>query len=146
MPRGRPKERLRAGRGDRGPQKPPEISPRRDFLLPPFFLPSFVVLSSLLLMPLQSTGKASIVIKEPRATAFCNKEVNNFSHSAVLSSIRIHSSHSFILSTQLNIQVGRILRWPPRYRPPGLNTLSAWCGWTHEHGRTLLPWLCYLVS
>lgn len=123
-------ERLRAGRVDRGPQKPREISPRCDFLLLPFFLPSFVVLSSLLLMPLQSTGKVSIVIKEPLATAFCYKELNNFSHStiklvAVVSSIRIHSSHSFILSTQLNIQVGRILRWPPRYRPPGLYTLSS---------------------
>lgn len=147
MPRGKCKERgSEAGGGGRGPQKPPEISPRRDFLLPPFFLPSFVVLSSLLLMPLQSTRKASIVIKEPRATAFCNKELNNFSHSAVLSSTRIHSSHSCILSTQLNIPVGRILRWPPRSRPAGLYTRSSWCGWAHEYGRASLPWLCCLVS
>lgn len=71
------------------------------------------------------------MIKKPLATAFCNKELGNFSHStlqlvAVLSSIRIHSSHWFILSTWLNILVGGILRWPPTYLPPGQYTLSSW--------------------
>lgn len=52
VPRSRSEERLTAGRVGIGPRRPPEISPRRDFLLLPFFLPSFGTVSFLLLMPL----------------------------------------------------------------------------------------------
>ena len=59
---------------------PSEISPRCGFLLPLLFLPSFLAVSSLLLLPLYSPRKQlTQVIMKLLATAFCNKEFSTFS-------------------------------------------------------------------
>lgn len=98
VPRSRTEERLRAWRVGKSSLEPQsKISPRHFFL--PFFLCGCFFSSAYAFVV---AGNSSLVIKNLPTTAFCNKELNTFSHSAiklvaVLSSIRIHSSHSFIL-------------------------------------------------
>lgn len=136
-------------------QPPPEIGPRRNFLLF-FFLPCFLAVSSLLLMPLELPGNSSLGKNCPQLHFAVRTSIPSLTHFTIMlvamrPSVRIRSFHSFILSTVSSVPSGRQnFKMVPKiavpcsvytlYKPLPLN-VSGTC----KPDGILLPRLCYLT-